>query len=387
MNPGDVLATIPAADAVPMAAPAALFHALLLLTSVLHLLAMNLLVGGVMLSLIARLRARRSSEAHLQIALTIEKLLPVAVAATVTLGVAPLLFLQVLYGRLFFVSSILLGWWWLAIVPVLIAVYYGTYALASRRGGLAAVAGIALALLAVGAMLSLNMSLMLWPGQFAARYFGDPAGLRPDAIDGSNPVRWLHFMVAAVAVSGVVLAAWGWRVRATTPEISAPALRLGLVSFSAASAVNALVGLSWFGLLPGVAIGAMTGDSGLATLSLAVAAILGLITAWVAFVLATKPSERVGGSDLARAGTILLLTVVAMVLLRDRLRAVMLAPTGYSLPAAAPQWGVIALFAACLTAAVGLIAWMVHAYLVSVPGIRHGKGQPASRESSGVIRA
>ena len=34
-------------------------------------------------------------------------MLPVAVAATVTFGVAPLLFLQVLYGRLFFSSAVL----------------------------------------------------------------------------------------------------------------------------------------------------------------------------------------------------------------------------------------------------------------------------------------
>ena len=58
--------------------------------------------------------------------------LPVAIAATVTLGVAPLLFVQVLYGRLFFTSSILMAWFWLAIVPLVILAYYGAYLLAFR---------------------------------------------------------------------------------------------------------------------------------------------------------------------------------------------------------------------------------------------------------------
>jgi len=48
------------------------------------------------------------------------------------LGVAPLLFLQVLYGRLFFTSSILMAGFWLAVVPLLIVAYYCAYVVAFR---------------------------------------------------------------------------------------------------------------------------------------------------------------------------------------------------------------------------------------------------------------
>ena len=61
------------------------------------------------------------------------------VAATVTLGVAPLLFVQELFGRVFFTSSILMAWFWLAIIALLIPAYYGVYlyAFGLRNGGVA----------------------------------------------------------------------------------------------------------------------------------------------------------------------------------------------------------------------------------------------------------
>ena len=45
---------------------------------------------------------------------------------------APLLFVQVLYGRLFLTSSVLMAWWWLAVVPLVILAYSGAYLLAFR---------------------------------------------------------------------------------------------------------------------------------------------------------------------------------------------------------------------------------------------------------------
>ncbi len=53
--------------------------------------------------------------------------LPATVAFTITLGVAPLLFIQVLYGQLYFTSSVLMAWPWLAVVALLMLGYYGTY--------------------------------------------------------------------------------------------------------------------------------------------------------------------------------------------------------------------------------------------------------------------
>ena len=125
---------IPLADPLPQPAPAWILWALLQLTFFCHLLAMNVVLGGSILALHWRF-SRRPDDAEHRAAVVhaFSKALPVAIAAAVTLGVAPLLFVQVLYGRLFLTSSILMAWWWLAVVPLVILAYYGAYLLAFRR--------------------------------------------------------------------------------------------------------------------------------------------------------------------------------------------------------------------------------------------------------------
>jgi hypothetical protein len=55
---------------------------------------------------------------------------------SVNFGVAPLLFVQVLYGHFFYASSILMAVFWLAVIPLLIAAYYAAYLYGFRFGAL-----------------------------------------------------------------------------------------------------------------------------------------------------------------------------------------------------------------------------------------------------------
>ena len=115
---------LPQADVLPLPAPAALLHFLMTFTWLLHLLAMNALLGGLLITLWLRLKGGTE---NLAMADRLAKVTPSLVAAAVTLGVAPLLFIQVLFGQFIFTSSILMGWGWFSIVIVLIFAYYGTY--------------------------------------------------------------------------------------------------------------------------------------------------------------------------------------------------------------------------------------------------------------------
>ena len=54
--------------------------------------------------------------------------MPVAVAAAITLGVAPLLFVQVVYQQFFYSGTILVGWAWLLFLVMLMLGYYAAYA-------------------------------------------------------------------------------------------------------------------------------------------------------------------------------------------------------------------------------------------------------------------
>jgi len=60
--------------------------------------------------------------------------MPFAVGAAITAGVAPLLFVQILYPTSFYTANLLLSHRWMSIVPVLIVAFYLTYVLKTVAG-------------------------------------------------------------------------------------------------------------------------------------------------------------------------------------------------------------------------------------------------------------
>ena len=105
----DASGLIPLPDPIPV--PWGWFKVLLILTFVLHLVLMNLMLGGGLLALFRLLRGGSPPREA--------RSLPILVALTINLGVPPLLFLQVLFGHLFYTSSVLMAVWWISIIPVL----------------------------------------------------------------------------------------------------------------------------------------------------------------------------------------------------------------------------------------------------------------------------
>jgi hypothetical protein len=53
--------------------------------------------------------------------------MPIIIAFGINLGVVPLLFTQVAYYKFFYPATILMAWFWLAIIALLIVAYYGVY--------------------------------------------------------------------------------------------------------------------------------------------------------------------------------------------------------------------------------------------------------------------
>ena len=58
--------------------------------------------------------------------------IPTLIALTVNFGVPPLLFVQVLYGHLFYSSSVMLAVPWILVIPILILAYYAAYIFVKR---------------------------------------------------------------------------------------------------------------------------------------------------------------------------------------------------------------------------------------------------------------
>ena len=100
--------------------------------------------------------------------------LPTVMAFVINLGVPPLLFAQVLYGRALYTSSVLIGAYWISVIFLLMASYYGLYYSAKRAEARRpwTATGLAALLLAltIAFIYSNNMTLMLRPQVWAGMY-------------------------------------------------------------------------------------------------------------------------------------------------------------------------------------------------------------------------
>jgi len=361
MNP--VPSIIPLPEALPMPAPDWLLWSLLMLTFILHVIAMNLLVGGSLIAAVARIRQPADANAR-ELVARLTRPMPVLVAATVTFGVAPLLFLQVLYGRLFFTSSVLMAVPWLAIVPALVLAYYGIYGLAFRTGaGRATPAwwhvAIAVGLLAIGLVYTANMTLMVRADRFAALYAASGRGLHFGGGDPTIWPRWMHMMLGAIALAGLAVAWIGVSRAAIQPAFGRWAARYGARWAAVATGVNLLAGVWWLVAMPWSTLQRLLTGSIAGPTFFGVALLFGLTTFSALVVLAVSPpSRRLVGLTAAS----MLLTIVFMAFTRDQLRTVGLERIGFEpVRWVSPQWVPFGLFVGCLLLAVGVVAWMVRA--------------------------
>ena len=356
MNP-----VVPSLDLLPLPAPVWVFKVLLHLTFVLHLLAMNFLLGGAFLSVVQRLR--RGDEAQ-RLARWIEHKLPTAMAITVSLGVAPLLFVQALYGHLLYTSSVILAWPWLLVVPVLIVAYYGTYALSFRGDRFSMVWrtvgwGIFLALLYVSHVFVHNMSLFLRPDTFAILFHADPSGFNTNFSDPTIWPRYLHFLLSAVAVGGLMIA-WMGAVEVKKGKGDGRFMvRQGGLWFIVLTALQYGVG-SWFLLSLPREVMLFFMKSVLPMIAF-IASLLLPIGSLVTASLALRHPRPLPWLN-AAAG-FLLLTIVAMVIVRDVVRDRMLHLV-FDLAelSVRSQTSVLVIFLVLLPFGLAVMVWMVKAY-------------------------
>ena len=235
---------IPSPDTIPLAW--GWFQFLLLLTFPLHLLAMNSMLGGLAIGLGQHLIG---GEVRKQLSHRIAIALPLVIAFVVNLGVAPLLFLQVLYGQFIYTSSILMGVFWILIIPILIIGYYGAYLYDFKYARLGR-AGIVIGLvtfsflLCIGYFFSNNMLLMTLPAHFS-QYFSHMAGNYLISSDAQFLPRYFHMMCGSLAVGGLFVAALGRFRSVDNPELAAHSLHLGMNVFSWLTCFNLGVGI-WY---------------------------------------------------------------------------------------------------------------------------------------------
>jgi len=235
---------IPTPDILP--APVGIFYFLLILTLPLHLVMMNAMLGSAIISLHQHFtKSDKSSElSHL-----IAKFLPLTIAFAVNLGVAPLLFLQVIYGNFIYVSSIMMGAFWIAIYVILIIAYYASYLydFKFKELGKSAVWILTIAviiILFIAFLFTNNMTLMLSPEKWSA-YFLNKSGTILNTSDSTLIPRLLHFLIASIAIGGVFVALLGKMIEKKDRDLAIKAENTGMKAFFIFTIVQLISGI-WF---------------------------------------------------------------------------------------------------------------------------------------------
>jgi hypothetical protein len=235
------------------------FLVLGVLTFALHIAAVQVMLGAATLTL----RGAFSASQHWRrLAAAMITTAKIAVSVAIVIGVAPLLFVQVVYDPFWYTSNVLSAWWVIGFIVLLIAGYIALYIFYWKnhdivadggKGGVWMVLSIAL-LLAVGFIVHSLTNQMLFPEHWMGWYA--PQGVvNPDghSLHYWHLPRFLFFIALSAPVTGAWL--YGYR-RYLQGAQEADAAYLGWLRGLAQNlmlvggVVSVLIGALWMATLP-----------------------------------------------------------------------------------------------------------------------------------------
>jgi len=195
----------PAVDPIPLPAPIWLLKLLHIVTLALHFVAVEMLLGGLLLAVLLSLF--RGSPFSMVAARALARRLTVVMTFVINLAVPPLLFAQVLYGRALYTSSVLIGLYWISIIGILMLAYWLLYQFSARleAGKSAWWVGLIAWLLAgsIARLLSTNMTLMLRPEVWREMYSASAMGAYLPTGDPTLTPRWLLMIAGGLFIAGL----------------------------------------------------------------------------------------------------------------------------------------------------------------------------------------
>ncbi|KAA6456009.1 hypothetical protein DYQ86_26380 [Acidobacteria bacterium AB60] len=352
--------SFPAVDPIPLPAPIWLFKLLHIVTLSLHFVAVEMLLGGLLL---AALFSLFRGPAHV-VARALARRLPVVMTYVINLGVPPLLFAQVLYGRALYTSSILIGAWWISIIALLTLAYWLLYRFTARldAGKPAWLTGLSAWIIAgfIARLLSTNMTLMLRPEAWRQMYSASGAGIYLPTADPTTTPRWLLMLAGGFLIAGLWMIYLAARSTFTAEEKRFLAGTGGKTALLG-GIVYCLCGLWAYAVQPdavkaGLASHPLYHWCGYAVygwfLCLALALVLAAIAGF----------GKVTASWLSWAATLTaVLLEITFTVYRDTVRDLTLLSKGFDVwdRAVVTNWSVVGLFLVLFVASLGVIAWLI----------------------------
>jgi hypothetical protein len=306
----------------------------------------------------------RSSAVASVAARAMARRLTVVMTYVINLGVPPLLFAQVLYGRALYTSSVLIGAYWIAVILLLMLTYRLLYRFSTQleAGKPAWAAGLGAWVLAgfIARLLSTNMTLMLRPEVWRQMYSASAAGIYLPTGDPTTEPRWLLMLAGGLFVGGLWMVYLAGRSTFTSEEKSflagvggKLAAVFGIVYLAAgvwAASVQPAV------VKDGLANHPLYHFAGLAGYGwLALVAVTVLVSAAAGF-------GKIAANWIAWAGALLvLLFEIAFTVYRDGVRDLTLLSKGYDVwdRVVVTNWSVVGLFLALFVAGLGVIGWLI----------------------------
>ena len=352
----------PAVDPIPLPAPIWLFKLLHIVTLSLHFVAVEMLLGGLLLAVLLSLF--RGSPPSLVAARALARRLTVVMTFVINLAVPPLLFAQVLYGRALYTSSVLIGIYWISIVGLLMLTYWLLYRFTARleAGKQAWWVGLSAWLLAgfIARLLSSNMTLMLRPEVWRDMYSASSMGAYLPTGDPTLTPRWLLMMAGGMFLGGLWMVYLAGRSTFTADEKKFVAGVGGKVA-AVFGAVYLLAGLWAAGAQPEAV------KTGLATHPLyRFASFAGY--GWLALVVVAVLLGALAGFGRISAGwlgwtgaLVALLVEITFTVYRDAVRDVTLLNKGLDVwnRVVVTNWSVVGLFLVLFVGGLGALGWLV----------------------------
>jgi len=364
-------------DPIPLPAPVWLFKLLHILTLALHFVTVEMLLGGLLIAAWLNFLGTRGGPmavARMTAGAALARRLPIVMTYVINLGVPPLLFAQVLYGRALYTSSVLIGAWWISVIFLLMGSYWLLYRFAGRaQAGQAGWKGALLAWLMAGAIAkiySTNMTLMLRPDVWGAMYSTSAHGTLLPPHDPTLMPRWLYMLTGGFGVAGLWMI-WLAANRNIAEEARRYLATRGGAVAAAGAVLMVLLGM-WVYRAQPETVRQGLGQSGLIQ-GAQVAWGVGLVLALAAGVwsLLGKPMSRLAGSVAAVAAVV---AIGGMTVVRDGIRDLSLAAKGFAIQgvdlwqrATHVNWSVLILFLVTFVVGLVLVGWLISVVLRAKP--------------------
>ncbi len=363
---------IPRPDPIATPGDIGLILFLLYLTFFLHIVIMNGMLGSLFLATVSELLSRlvgdgSSRTRHEHLAEKLGHIIPFMISLTVTFGIAPLLFVQGLYGQFFYTSSVLMAWVWLSVILLIIIGYYGVY-LYTRgferyRNRRYVFLTVSLVMFAVVAFIYVNnLTLMQTPQKWLDIYTRTGgSGWHWNIDEATLLPRYLHFTLSAVAVAGLFVVVLGLRARHADEATATFMMRWGAWWFLAASVLQTGVGIWFFYSIPEHLRAIFWSEEGAARTIFVSAHVL--FVAGAAFVLLAafrKPSPFFAWTGIAAT----LAGIAMKIINRDQLRQAYLRDADWTVEQVRtqPQTDVITIFFVVLLLGSGVLVWAIRKY-------------------------